>query len=120
MITTVNRVSFGEHKVCVFFVFISHVRVVRAGLFAVPLRLPAAVAVDELRQIGRLLGVPRDELVLEELFGCWPLCNAQQTGGQFGEDIVRLGKFNVRRLSSNRFIRLNSHICLSTSGSGFS
>lgn len=37
------------------------------------LRLPAAVAVDQLCKIGRLLGVTRDELVLQELFGCWPL-----------------------------------------------
>ena len=52
----------------------SHIRVVGAGLLPVALRLPAAVAVDELRQVGRLLGVARDELVLYELFGCRPLC----------------------------------------------
>lgn len=39
-----------------------------------PLRLPAAVAVDQLCQIGRLLGVSCDKLVLQELFGSWPLC----------------------------------------------
>lgn len=51
-----------------------HIRVIRAGFFAVPLRLPAAVAVDQLCQIGCLLGVPCDELVLQELLGRWPLC----------------------------------------------
>lgn len=37
------------------------------------LGLPATVAVDQLRQVGRLLGVSCDELVLQKLFGCWPL-----------------------------------------------
>lgn len=37
------------------------------------LGLPAAVAVDQLRQVGRLLGVSGDELVLQKFFGRWPL-----------------------------------------------
>lgn len=53
-----------------------------------PLRLPAAVAVDQLRQVGCLLGVPRDEFVLEELLGCWPLCSHSRQVDSFCEDIV--------------------------------
>lgn len=44
-------------------VFGVHVRVVGAGLFSVALRFPAAVAVDQLGQVGRLLGVACDEFV---------------------------------------------------------
>lgn len=51
----------------------SHIRVIGAGFLPVALRLPAAVAVDQLRQVGRLLGVSGDELVLQKFFGRWPL-----------------------------------------------
>lgn len=64
-----------------------HVRVLGAGLLAVPLRLPALVAVDELREEGGLLGVARDELVLQELFGRGPLPGGRarhQARGQLG------------------------------------
>lgn len=50
-----------------------HVRVLRAGLLAVPLGLPALVAVNELGQEGGLPGISCDELVLQELFGGGPL-----------------------------------------------
>lgn len=50
-----------------------HVGVLRAGLLAVALRLPALVAVNELSEEGCLLGVARDELVLQELPGRGPL-----------------------------------------------
>lgn len=50
-----------------------HVRVLRAGLLAVALRPPALVAVDELGEEGGLLGVARDELVLQQLLGGGPL-----------------------------------------------
>lgn len=51
----------------------SHIRVIRAGFLPVALGLPAAVAVDQLRQVGRLLGVSGDELVLQKFFGRRPL-----------------------------------------------
>lgn len=51
----------------------SHIGVVGAGFLPVALGLPAAVAVDQLRQVGRLLGVSGDELVLQKFFGRWPL-----------------------------------------------
>lgn len=47
------------------------VRVVGAAV-AVAL-LPPAVPVDQLAEVGRLLAVFDDELVLEELLGCGPL-----------------------------------------------
>lgn len=50
-----------------------HVGVVGAGLLSVSFGLPAAVAVDELRQVGRFLGVAGDELVLQKLFSCGSL-----------------------------------------------
>lgn len=51
----------------------SHIRVIGAGFLPVALGLPAAVAVDQLCQVGRLLGVSGDELVLQKFFGRWPL-----------------------------------------------
>lgn len=71
----------------------SHIRVVRAGFLPVPLGLPAAVAVNQLCQIGRLLGVSCDELVLQKLFGCWPLCrHCRKTDAEerltFGDGII--------------------------------
>lgn len=48
------------------------VRIVRAAV-AVALLLPSAVPVDQLTEVGRLLAVFDDELVLEELLGCGPL-----------------------------------------------
>lgn len=42
----------------------SRVGVLGAGVLLALLGLPALVAVDELRQVGRLLGVADDELVL--------------------------------------------------------
>lgn len=51
----------------------SHIWVIRAGFLPVALRLPAAVTINQLCQIGRFLGVSRDELVLQKLFGCRPL-----------------------------------------------
>ena len=50
-----------------------HVGVLGAGLLAVALGPPALVAVDELGEEGGLLGVARDELVLQELLGGGPL-----------------------------------------------
>lgn len=50
-----------------------NVGVLGAGLLAMPLRLPALIAVDELREEGRLLGIARNELVLQELLGGGPL-----------------------------------------------
>lgn len=50
-----------------------HVGVLGAGLLAMALRPPALVAVDELREEGGLLGIARDELVLQELLGGGPL-----------------------------------------------
>lgn len=49
----------------------SPVRIVRA--VAVALLLPPAVPVDQVAEVGRLLAVFDDELVLEELLGCGPL-----------------------------------------------
>lgn len=63
------------------------------------LGLPAAVAVDQLRQIGRLLGVPRDELVLDELLGCWSLCSHSRQV----DSLVRTSSDHLpRRLQSHR------------------
>lgn len=42
-----------------------HVRIIRAGLVTVAFRFPAAVSVNKLCQIGRFLGVARDEFVLQ-------------------------------------------------------
>lgn len=46
-------------------------RIVRAAV-AVAL-LPPAVPVDQIAEVGRLLAVSGDELVLEKLLGCGPL-----------------------------------------------
>lgn len=71
-----------------------HVRVLGAGLLAVPLRLPALVAVNELGEERGLLGVTRDELVLQELFGGGPLRGwdmGQQARGWLGSALQTLG-----------------------------
>lgn len=42
-----------------------HVRIIRAGLVTMAFGFPAAVSVNKLCQIGRFLGVARDEFVLQ-------------------------------------------------------
>lgn len=70
----ISRWKRGEGKI--------PVRVVRAAA-AVPLLLPPPVPVNQLAEVGRLLTVFDDELVLEELFGCWTLRGEKKSLPQF-------------------------------------
>lgn len=61
------------------------------------LRLPAAVPVDELCQVSCLLCVTCNELVLQELFGCWSLHRQNGSRRMKYNDNVTTGAAGRRR-----------------------
>lgn len=74
-----------------------HVRILRTGLLAMPLRLPALISVNKFSEKGGLLGVACDEFVLQELLGSGSLPGRQtkselnstltKTQGRIGKDV---------------------------------
>lgn len=83
------------------------IRFIRAGAIPRLLWLPPLVSVDELCQVGRLFGVPYNEFMPQQLFGCWPL---QKNTKQFCEIIkinIHVGSDSVTCVTEGATAYLN-------------